>query len=50
MPALSDYLSNREIELIVAYLKHMAGRKQAQYLCGAELFSFIRVSELLTPL
>jgi len=30
MPALSDYLSNREIELIVAYLKHMAGRKQAQ--------------------
>src|SRR6516164_5012604 len=30
MPALSDYLSDREIELIVAYLKHMAGRKQAQ--------------------
>ena len=30
MPALSDYLSDREIELIIAYLKHMAGRKQAQ--------------------
>ena len=25
-----DYLSDREIELVVAYLKHMAGRKQAQ--------------------
>jgi mono/diheme cytochrome c family protein len=30
MPALSDYLSDREIELIIAYLKHMAVRKQAQ--------------------
>jgi mono/diheme cytochrome c family protein len=30
MPALSDYLSDREIDLIIAYLKHMAGRKQAQ--------------------
>ena len=30
MPALSDYLSDHEIELIIAYLKHMAGRKQAQ--------------------
>jgi mono/diheme cytochrome c family protein len=30
MPSLSaDALSDREIELIVAYLKHMAGRKQA---------------------
>ena len=25
MPALSDYLSDREVELIIAYLKHMAG-------------------------
>jgi mono/diheme cytochrome c family protein len=25
-----DHLSDREIELIIAYLKHMAGRKQAQ--------------------
>jgi mono/diheme cytochrome c family protein len=25
-----DYLSDREIGLVVAYLKHMAGRKQAQ--------------------
>jgi|SRR5215469_4192353 len=30
MPALSDYLSDREIELVIAYLKHMAGRKQAR--------------------
>jgi mono/diheme cytochrome c family protein len=30
MPALSDYLSDREIELIIAYLKHMAGRKEAK--------------------
>jgi mono/diheme cytochrome c family protein len=30
MPALSDYLSDREIGLIIAYLKYMAGRKQAQ--------------------
>jgi mono/diheme cytochrome c family protein len=30
MPAFSDHLSDSEIELIVAYLKHMAGRKQAQ--------------------
>ena len=29
MPALSDYLSDREIGLVIAYLKHMAGRKQA---------------------
>jgi mono/diheme cytochrome c family protein len=27
MPALSDYLSDREIDLVIAYLKHMAGRK-----------------------
>jgi mono/diheme cytochrome c family protein len=31
MPAFPpDHLSDREIDLIVAYLKHMAGRKQAQ--------------------
>jgi mono/diheme cytochrome c family protein len=30
MPALSDYLSDSEIELIIAYLKHMAGRKEAK--------------------
>jgi len=30
MPALSDYLSDREFDLVIAYLKHMAGRKQAQ--------------------
>jgi mono/diheme cytochrome c family protein len=30
MPALADYLSDRDIELVIAYLKHMAGRKQAQ--------------------
>lgn len=30
MPALSDYLSDREIDLIIAYLKHMAGRKEAK--------------------
>jgi mono/diheme cytochrome c family protein len=30
MPALSDYLSDREIDLVIAYLKHMAGRKQAE--------------------
>jgi mono/diheme cytochrome c family protein len=30
MPALSDYLSDNEIDLIIAYLKHMAGRKAAQ--------------------
>jgi mono/diheme cytochrome c family protein len=31
MPSFSpDYLSDREIELIVDYLKHMAGRKQAR--------------------
>jgi mono/diheme cytochrome c family protein len=30
MPALSDYLSDREIDLIIGYLKHMAGRKQAE--------------------
>jgi mono/diheme cytochrome c family protein len=30
MPALADYLSDREIDLIIAYLRHMAGRKQAQ--------------------
>lgn len=30
MPAFADALSDREIELIVDYLKHMAGRKQAQ--------------------
>jgi mono/diheme cytochrome c family protein len=30
MPALSDYLSDGEIDLIIAYLKHMAPRKQAQ--------------------
>jgi mono/diheme cytochrome c family protein len=31
MPAFPpDYLSDRDIGLVVAYLKHMAGRKQAQ--------------------
>ena len=25
-----DYLSDREIDLVIAYLRHMAGRKQAQ--------------------
>ncbi len=30
MPALSDYLNDREIDLISAYLKHMAGRKRAE--------------------
>jgi cytochrome c1 len=30
MPALSDYLSDREVELIIAYLKHMADRKQGR--------------------
>jgi mono/diheme cytochrome c family protein len=30
MPALGDHLNDREIDLIIAYLKHMAGRKQAQ--------------------
>jgi mono/diheme cytochrome c family protein len=31
MPAFpADHLSDREIELIVSYLKHMAGRKQAR--------------------
>jgi mono/diheme cytochrome c family protein len=30
MPALSDYLSDGEIDLIIAYLKHMAANKQAQ--------------------
>jgi mono/diheme cytochrome c family protein len=30
MPALADYLSDNDIELVIAYLKHMAGRKQAQ--------------------
>jgi mono/diheme cytochrome c family protein len=30
MPALSDYLSDRDIELVIAYLQHMTGRKQAQ--------------------
>jgi mono/diheme cytochrome c family protein len=30
MPALADYLSDRDIELVIAYLEHMAGRKQAQ--------------------
>lgn len=31
MPAFpADYLSDREIGLVIAYLKHMAGRKQAQ--------------------
>ena len=29
-PFPADHLSDREIGLIVAYLKHMAGRKQAQ--------------------
>jgi hypothetical protein len=29
MPALSDYLSDGEIDLIIAYLKHMAAKKQA---------------------
>jgi mono/diheme cytochrome c family protein len=29
-PFPPDYLSDREIELIIAYLKHMAGRKLAQ--------------------
>jgi len=27
MPAMADFLSDREIDLIIAYLKHMAGRK-----------------------
>jgi mono/diheme cytochrome c family protein len=31
MPSFpADHLNDREIELIVAYLKHMAGRKQAR--------------------
>jgi mono/diheme cytochrome c family protein len=30
MPALADYLSDRDIELVIAYLHHMAARKQAQ--------------------
>ncbi len=30
MPALGDYLNDREIGLIIAYLRHMAGRKQPQ--------------------
>jgi mono/diheme cytochrome c family protein len=30
MPALSDYLNDSEIDFIIAYLKHMAGRKQAK--------------------
>ena len=30
MPALADYLSDSDIELIIAYLKHMVGRKMAQ--------------------
>jgi len=30
MPALSDYLSDREIDRIIGYLKHMAGRKAAR--------------------
>jgi mono/diheme cytochrome c family protein len=30
MPALAGYLSDHEIELIIAYLKHMAGRKKVQ--------------------
>jgi mono/diheme cytochrome c family protein len=25
-----DYLSDREIDLVIGYLKHMAGRKQPQ--------------------
>jgi mono/diheme cytochrome c family protein len=29
-PFPPDYLSDREINLVIAYLKHMAGRKQAQ--------------------
>jgi mono/diheme cytochrome c family protein len=29
-PFPPDYLSDREIDLVIAYLKHMAGRKQAQ--------------------
>jgi hypothetical protein len=29
-PFLPDYLSDREIGLVIAYLKHMAGPKQAQ--------------------
>ena len=36
MPTFSpDYLSDREIELVIAYLKHMAGRKQAQWPSGS---------------
>jgi mono/diheme cytochrome c family protein len=31
-PFPPDHLSDREIGLIVAYLKHMAGRKQASSL------------------
>ncbi|MGN6747404.1 MAG: c-type cytochrome, partial [Xanthobacteraceae bacterium] len=30
MPALSDYLNDREIDRIIGYLKHMAGRKEAK--------------------
>jgi mono/diheme cytochrome c family protein len=30
MPALADYLSDSDIELVIAYLKHMAGRKTAR--------------------
>jgi mono/diheme cytochrome c family protein len=30
MPSLADYLSDRDIELVIAYLKHMADRKQAR--------------------
>ena len=30
VPETGNYLSDREIDLIVAYLKHMAVRKQAQ--------------------
>ena len=29
-PFLPDYLSDREIGLVIAYLKHIAARKQAQ--------------------
>ena len=29
-PFPPDYLSDREIGLVIAYLKHMVGRKQAQ--------------------
>ena len=29
-PFPPDYLSDREIGLVIAYLKHMAGRKQGQ--------------------